>query len=117
MNLVQVENVSKSFGEFKAVDSLSFNIEKGTIYGLLGPNGAGFFLFSTLYAAIGAICNSDEEAQQVTTPVVMLLVIPFMLMFGLFKAPDSTLTIALSHFPFFSPIIIYMRINVLTPPL
>ena len=38
-------------------------------------------------------------------------------MFGLFKAPDSTLTIALSHFPFFSPIIIYMRINVLTPPL
>jgi len=38
MNLVQVENVSKSFGEFKAVDSLSFNIEKGTIYGLLGPN-------------------------------------------------------------------------------
>ena len=41
MNIVQVENVSKQFGEFKAVDNVSFNIEKGSVYGLLGPNGAG----------------------------------------------------------------------------
>ena len=41
MNLVQVENVSKRFGDFKAVDNVSFNIEKGSVYGLLGPNGAG----------------------------------------------------------------------------
>ena len=41
MNLIQVENISKTFGNFKAVDNLSFNIEKGTIYGLLGPNGSG----------------------------------------------------------------------------
>ena len=78
---------------------------------------SGFFLFSTLYAVVGAICNSDEEAQQVVTPLVMTLIIPFMLMFGLFRAPDSTLAIALSHFPLFSPLIMFMRINVLTPPL
>ena len=41
MNIVEVENVSKHFGEFKAVDNVSLNIEKGTVYGLLGPNGAG----------------------------------------------------------------------------
>ena len=41
MNLVQVENVSKDFGNFKAVDNVSFNIKKGSVYGLLGPNGAG----------------------------------------------------------------------------
>ncbi len=41
MNLVQVENISKHFGDFKAVDNISFNIEKGAVYGLLGPNGAG----------------------------------------------------------------------------
>ncbi len=41
MNLVQVESVSKHFGEFKAVDNISFNIKKGSVYGLLGPNGAG----------------------------------------------------------------------------
>lgn len=77
----------------------------------------GFFLFSTIYAVAGAICNSEEEAQQVATPLVMMLIIPFMLMFGLFRAPDSTLTIALSHIPLFSPLIMFMRISVLTPPL
>lgn len=41
MNLVQVENISKDFGDFKAVDNVSFSIEKGSVYGLLGPNGAG----------------------------------------------------------------------------
>lgn len=78
---------------------------------------SGFFLFSTIYAAAGAICNSEEEAQQVAAPLVMMLIIPFMLMFGLFRAPDATLTIALSHIPFFSPLLMFMRINVLTPPL
>lgn len=78
---------------------------------------SGFFLFSTIYAVAGAICNSEEEAQQVATPLVMMLIIPFMLMFGLFRAPDSTLTIVLSHIPLFSPLIMFMRISVLTPPL
>ena len=77
---------------------------------------SGFFLFSTIYAAAGAICNSEEEAQQVVTPLVMMLILPFMLMFGLFRAPDATLTVALSHIPFFSPLLMFMRINVLAPP-
>jgi ABC-2 type transport system ATP-binding protein len=38
---VRLEDISKSFDSFKAVDGVSFNIEPGTIYGLLGPNGAG----------------------------------------------------------------------------
>ncbi|MDD7416897.1 MAG: ATP-binding cassette domain-containing protein [Treponemataceae bacterium] len=39
--MIQVENISRSFGTFKAVDSISFSIETGEIVGLLGPNGAG----------------------------------------------------------------------------
>ena len=78
---------------------------------------SGFFLFSNVYAAAGAICNSEEEAQQVATPLVMLLILPFMLMFGLFRAPDATLTVVLSHIPLFSPLLMFMRISVLTPPL
>ena len=41
MNLLQLENVHKKFGDFTAVSDISFSIEKGSIYGLLGPNGAG----------------------------------------------------------------------------
>ena len=39
--MIEVEQVSRTFGTFKAVDSISFSIKSGEIVGLLGPNGAG----------------------------------------------------------------------------
>jgi ABC-2 type transport system ATP-binding protein len=41
MNQVEVSNISKSFGSTHAVKDVSFDVEKGEIFGLLGPNGAG----------------------------------------------------------------------------
>ncbi len=41
MEKIVIKNVSKSYGEVKAVDNLSLSIESGKIYGILGPNGAG----------------------------------------------------------------------------
>ena len=41
MTAVEVSHISKSFGPVKAVDDVSFTVEKGEIFGLLGPNGAG----------------------------------------------------------------------------
>ncbi|HTV76458.1 MAG TPA: ATP-binding cassette domain-containing protein, partial [Candidatus Baltobacteraceae bacterium] len=38
---VEVESLTKRFGDFTAVDSLNFSVEHGEIFGLLGPNGAG----------------------------------------------------------------------------
>ena len=39
--MLKVENVTKYYGEFKAVDNLSFSVDDGEIFGLLGVNGAG----------------------------------------------------------------------------
>jgi ABC-2 type transport system ATP-binding protein len=39
--MVTVKNLTKDFGPIRAVDNVSFNVEKGTILGFLGPNGAG----------------------------------------------------------------------------
>jgi ABC-2 type transport system ATP-binding protein len=41
MAAVEVENLTKRFGDFCAVDHLNFSVEHGEIFGLLGPNGAG----------------------------------------------------------------------------
>ncbi|MGC9599086.1 MAG: ATP-binding cassette domain-containing protein [Minisyncoccia bacterium] len=40
-NIIEVHNLVKRFGEFTAVDDISFNVEKGQIFAFLGPNGAG----------------------------------------------------------------------------
>ncbi|MFZ2956367.1 MAG: ATP-binding cassette domain-containing protein [Candidatus Ozemobacteraceae bacterium] len=39
--MIEVKNVTKLYGNFKAVDDISFSVEKGEVIGLLGPNGAG----------------------------------------------------------------------------
>src|ERR1043166_1676391 len=38
---IEVDEITKQFGDFTAVDRISFNVEHGEIFGLLGPNGAG----------------------------------------------------------------------------
>ena len=40
-NMINVENLTKKFGDFTAVDGISFAVKKAEIFGLLGPNGAG----------------------------------------------------------------------------
>lgn len=40
-NVIEVENLTKKYKDFIAVDNLSFNVKKGVILGLLGPNGSG----------------------------------------------------------------------------
>ena len=39
--MLQVKNVTKCFGDFKALDNLTMTVPRGTVYGLVGPNGAG----------------------------------------------------------------------------
>ena len=39
--MIQLQNVTKKFGSFTAVDNLTLNVPKGEFFGFLGPNGAG----------------------------------------------------------------------------
>ena len=55
--MLQVKNVSKKFGEFKALDDLSMTVPKGTVYGLVGPNGAGK---STIIRLLTGVYTQDE---------------------------------------------------------
>jgi ABC-2 type transport system ATP-binding protein len=40
-SVIEVQNLTKTFGKFTAVDNISFTVKKGEVFGLLGPNGAG----------------------------------------------------------------------------
>ena len=41
MSAIKIKQLTKKFGEFTAVDNVSFSVEAGELFGLLGPNGAG----------------------------------------------------------------------------
>ena len=55
--MIQVSNVTKTFGTFKALDELSMHVKQGSIYGLVGPNGAGK---STILRHITGIYRPDS---------------------------------------------------------
>lgn len=77
----------------------------------------GFLFYATMFAGIGSVCNTDQEAQQMQTPVVLCLVFTILLPMLVIQRPDSTFATVISLIPFFTPIVMFMRINVLMPPL
>jgi ABC-2 type transport system permease protein len=75
----------------------------------------GYFLYASLFCIVGAMCTSEQEAQNTQTPVVMTVVVSLILGMSLMRQPTSTLTVAISHIPFLSPIVMFMRVQALTP--
>ncbi len=76
----------------------------------------GYFLYGTLYAAVGSMVSSEKEAQQLMMPITMFLVLPLLLLIFVIRSPDSALSVFLSMFPLFAPIIMMLRVSVLLPP-
>jgi ABC-2 type transport system permease protein len=76
----------------------------------------GYFLYSTLYLIVGALVSAEEDAQQLMLPIVFSAVIPMLLFEQVVRQPNSLLSIALSLTPIFSPILMFARIAVQTPP-
>lgn len=76
----------------------------------------GYFLYATLYAMVGAIVSNEEDGQQMQIPVTMTIVIPIMISALVMQDPNSLTSTLLSFIPFFSPILMFMRICFQTPP-
>ncbi len=58
-NLLEINNVVKNYGDFRALNDVSIHIPKGSVYGLLGPNGAGK---TSLIRIINQITMADSGA-------------------------------------------------------
>src|SRR5438128_794603 len=69
----------------------------------------GFFLYSAMFAAVGAMSSSEQEARQAQQPVAWLLVLSFVSMFGMLNDPSSAFAVTLSLVPFSAPIAMPVR--------
>lgn len=71
----------------------------------------GYFLYASMFAAVGSLVNEDpQEAQQLTIPVTMPIILGFVIMATSVKDPNSSLSVFGSLFPLTSPIVMLARI-------
>lgn len=108
----QVAAMGTAGGFLAALTGVGFK----TLALLLGFFLIGFIFYAALYAAIGAMVNSEQEAQQAAVPVMILLVGTFLFAQPVMFQPTSTLANTLSWLPFSSPIIMPLRMTVIQPP-
>ncbi len=77
----------------------------------------GYFLYATLAAFLGSLVSRVEDVQTMITPMTMLVVVGFMIaVFGL-NNPETSFITATSFIPFFSPMIMFLRIGMIEVPL
>jgi ABC-2 type transport system permease protein len=88
-------------------------LDFGTIGALFVFFVLGFVFYSSLFAAVGAMVNSEQEAQQAATPVMMLIIVSFIFIQPIMMDPNSTLAKVMSWLPFSAPIIMPLRMAML----
>jgi ABC-2 type transport system permease protein len=77
----------------------------------------GYFLYSSLFAAVGAAVSSEQDANQAQMPITMLLMAGFFMFPIISRSPNSMASIVLTMIPFFSPVLMVLRIALISPPL
>jgi len=107
-----LESMQGGFFEFLGFQNIPFStILYAVIFFLLG-----YFLYATLAAFLGSLVSRIEDVQQMITPMTLLVVAGFMIaMFGL-NQPDTTFITITSYIPFFTPMLMFMRVGMLNLP-
>ncbi|CEI84063.1 hypothetical protein J18TS1_41960 [Oceanobacillus oncorhynchi subsp. incaldanensis] len=76
----------------------------------------GYFLYATLAAMLGSLVSRIEDVNQLIMPMTMLIVIAFVIAMTGLGMPESTLITVTSYIPFFTPMIMFLRIGMLNIP-
>ncbi len=98
------------------VQGSSFHIEPKILPAFLVFFVGGYMLYSSLFAALGSMVNSEQEAQQWQMFVTLPIVIPMVMWWFVMRQSNAPVSVWMSMVPLFSPILMYIRIVVQTPP-
>ena len=76
----------------------------------------GYLLYASLFAAVGSAVEQQQDAQNLMYPVFIPLILPIMFVTFVVESPDSMISLVLSLVPFFSPIIMPLRMTAASVP-
>jgi ABC-2 type transport system permease protein len=76
----------------------------------------GYFLYSAMFAAVGAACSNEQDAAQLQWIAMAPLVFTMLIYSMVLNDPSSRASVILSEIPFFSPLLMPLRISLQTPP-
>lgn len=107
-----LENMEGGFFEFFGFGNVApSTIAYAVIFFILG-----YFLYATMAAFLGSLVSRIEDVQQMITPMTLLVVAGFMMaMFGLGQ-PEAPFVKYTSFIPFFSPMLMFLRVGMLNIP-
>lgn len=84
----------------------------GIIFFLLG-----YLLFATMAAVLGSLVSRTEDVQQIVAPMMFLVVAAFIIAMSGLNKPDASFITVTSFIPFFAPMIMFLRVGMLTIPI
>ena len=76
----------------------------------------GYLLYASLFAAVGSAVEQQQDAQSLMMPITLLIIMPMLFITVLVEDPNSTLAVVLSIIPFFSPILMIVRMSATEVP-
>ncbi len=110
-----IYSMKGAFNIDASIDRLIFNPAIVIFYVLFLITG--YLLYSTVFALIGSIVNSEKESQHFIFPIVMSMMLPVMIAMYVIQEPMSTVSLVLSMIPFFTPTMMSMRLVFVAPTL
>lgn len=97
----------QTFADIEFLKNIPVGLD--TLFLFLGLFLTGYFLFGGMYASMGAIASSEQEASQLQIPVTLLAILPILVMPLVLEVPGSTAATVLSWIPFFTPVLFLAR--------
>ncbi len=115
LTLYGLTGAAAAFAE-AGIDPSELGVPPGLVLGILLFLVLGYLLYAGLFAGTGATLSREEDAQQASLPVVILIALPFIMAQGIIEHPNTALSVALSLVPFFSPLLMPSRMLVTSVP-
>ena len=98
---------TQAFAEIDVLRGLPLGVD--TLLLFLGLFLTGYFLYAGMYASVGAIASTEQEAAQLQLPVTLVAVMPILMIVVVLQDPQSTASVLMSWIPVFTPVLFIAR--------